>query len=320
MLPIVSASGWIGGRYRVRDVIGTGAAASVHEADDTRLGGVVAIKILHPAHRKVEEVTVRLLREAYVGATLRHPHVCAVLDIGALDDGSPFVVMERLRGSTLGARIASFGPCAPSFIVPIALQLLSALAAAHERGVVRRDLKPENVFLQDVTGLPPIAKLLDFGAAFCPREILEQMPTRASADELTATGLVVGTPRFMAPEQAAGRRDIDGRTDIYQVGALVRTALTGRRPFEGQDIVSIVASIARGGERSIRDVMPALDGALASVIDRAMAAPREARFQSAADFQEALAIACEPARAAPYRDEVTPATVTAPHAPARRVR
>jgi eukaryotic-like serine/threonine-protein kinase len=277
------------GRYRVIGKLGQGGAAEVYDAIDVSIRRPVAIKVLLPAHRPLSDVRQRLLREGYLGALLGHPHVCGVSEIGTLDDGSPFLVMDRLTGRSVAERLEATGPLSVATVVAFGEQVLSALSAAHAHGIIHRDVKAANVFMATVNGLAPLAKLLDFGIALCPSELVPTRPDEAPlASQLTAAGMVVGTPHYMAPEQAEGRRDVDARVDIYQVGAFMYEALSGRTPCEGASYAELLHNIMCGRIAPLEVVAPSTPATLLAVVARALATSRDARFQSADQMLEAL--------------------------------
>jgi eukaryotic-like serine/threonine-protein kinase len=279
----------LGGRYRIEGKLGEGGVAAVYDAVDVPIGRRVAIKALLGVHRNMFDVRQRLLREGYVGALLGHPHVCGVSDIGTLDDGSPFLVMDRLEGRTVADRLNDTGPLSLATAVTVTEQVLSALSAAHARGIVHRDIKPDNVFLAKVNGLAPLAKLLDFGAALCRSDLLPtRLDERPLESQLTAAGMVVGTPAYMSPEQAHGRRDLDGRVDLYQVGVFFYEIVSGRRPCGGESFAELLRNITTGTMKPIEELVPGMPANVVSVVRRALAVSREARYQSADEMLEAL--------------------------------
>ncbi len=253
----------------------------VYEAEHLAIGKVVAVKVLHPRHAQDREAISRLRHEARVAGTLGHPNICAVYDMGRLDDGSPYLVMERLHGETLAQRLVRERRIAARDLVDILLQVLSALAAAHQRGVVHRDLKPENVFLSRREGMRPIPKLLDFGISKA-EDIEDTM-----ADPTAVLG-AVGTPYYMAPEQARGDRAIDYRVDLWATGIVLYEGLTGQRPFVAKNYNALLVQILSMAHRPLREIDPDLSIGLSKVVDRALAKRPEDRYQSAMDFQNAL--------------------------------
>ncbi|HWZ88235.1 MAG TPA: serine/threonine-protein kinase [Polyangiaceae bacterium] len=266
------------GKWRLDAVIGIGGMASVYAATH-RNQARVAIKMLHPEVALDAEVTQRFLREGYVANAVGHPGTVTVLDDDVTEDNAPFLVMELLVGQTLDTMLA-FQPEGLSArdVLPLIDQLLDVLAAAHEKGIVHRDLKPENLFLTSEGRL----KVLDFGIARL-RELSQQTGTG------TRAGSVLGTPAFMAPEQALGRwNEVDHRTDIWAVGATAFTMLSGRFVHEAETIQEqLVISATRPAPR-LREVAPIVPEALAGVVDRALAFQRTDRFSDARVMRGAL--------------------------------
>src|SRR5262245_22960662 len=206
------------GKWRLDEVLGVGGMASVYAATH-RNQSRAAIKLVHPEIASEPEVTERFLREGYLANAVDHPGTAKVIDDDVSDDGSPFLVIELLEGETVEQRWERKGRRLPVYeVIAIADKLLDVLAVAHDKGIVHRDLKPENLFLTTSSDL----KVLDFGIARM-RELPAEGHTR------TRLGALLGTPAFMAPEQARGRWDeVDARTDIWAVGATLFTLLTGR--------------------------------------------------------------------------------------------
>jgi serine/threonine-protein kinase len=272
----------IADRYVPRSVLGAGGTALVFLADDRRTGGVVALKVLHEAYRQDVGATLRLEREARLAGGLNHPNICRISDVGQLADQSPFIVMEPFVGESLLDRIARAKHFAIDEAVDITFQLLAGLSAAHRRRIVHRDIKPANVFLVPIGPRSTVVKLLDFGGAFA---------SDASTPDglpLTEAGLVVGTPMYMAPEQAQGLRDFDSRTDLYVCGVLLYQLLSGSLPFAAANVRALLDAIAFRRPRPILSLRPDLPRELVAVIERAMAHERAARFPTAEDFQSAL--------------------------------
>ncbi len=273
------------GRYRVRGILGEGGMGTVFEAEHITLGRSVAIKVLHSAHATKKDSIRRFQQEARAAGAIGHPNICGVIDLGTLDDGSPYIVMERLLGETLADRVASEGGLPFEDVIDILIQVLSGLVAAHEQQIVHRDIKPENIFLTQRVGCPPLVKLLDFGVS--------KMTGRAGAFRaedlaLTRTGMVMGTPFYMAPEQARGERDLDARVDLYACGVILYEALTGRRPFTAANYNALLVQILTASPRPATELRPALPPGFDVVIDKAMARRRDDRYATASDFQRDL--------------------------------
>src|SRR6202171_251345 len=226
------------GPYEILSSIGAGGMGEVYRARDTRLDRTVAIKVLptHLADRS--ELRERFEREAKTIASLNHPHICVLHDIGQ-QDGTDYLVMEYLEGETLAQRLVK-GPLPLEQVLQYAIEISDALDKAHRKGVTHRDLKPGNIMLTK-TG----TKLLDFGLAKLKQQVapatpLSELPT--VNDSLTAQGSIVGTLQYMAPEQLESK-EVDARTDIFAFGAVVYELATGKRAFEGKSQASLIAAI-----------------------------------------------------------------------------
>jgi serine/threonine protein kinase len=261
------------GKWRLDKVVGRGGMATVFAATH-RTGSRVAIKMLHAEVAASSDLRARFVREAYLANMVDHPGVVRTFDDGIDDDGTPFFVMELLEGQTLDARVTrarcSFGEAAWIFD-----EVLSVLSAAHDRGLVHRDVKPANIFLTDAGEV----KLLDFGIA------KSAFDARAGA---TACGLVLGTPAFMPPEQACGRWDqVDARSDVWSVGATLFTTLTGRLLRDAETPALELAG-AMQPLPPVRTLAPELPESLAAVLDCALAFDKDARFDGARGMRAAL--------------------------------
>jgi serine/threonine-protein kinase len=266
------------GKWRLERVVGVGGMATVYAAVH-RNQSRVAIKMLHPEIALDNEVTSRFLREGYLANAVGHPGTVAVLDDDVTDEGVPFLVMELLQGETLEARWSRKNERLPiSEVLPVVDQLLEVLTAAHDKGVVHRDLKPENLFLTNDGRL----KVLDFGIARL-REVSSVSSTT------TRVGSLLGTPAFMAPEQARGRWDeVDGATDLWAVGATLFTLLTGQLVHEAETLQEQLVLAATCKAPSISRRFPELASALVEVIDRALAFDKQARWPNAREMRAAL--------------------------------
>src|SRR5919109_3001995 len=261
----------VGGRYRLGERIGHGGMGEVFAAHDLRLEREVALKLLRAELVDQGPMRERVLAEARLAARLTHPHVVAVLDTGE-QEGRPFVVMERLSGRTLRDELAD-GAMPTERVRDVGLQVLRALAAAHELGIVHRDVKPGNVLDAGVGTW----KVADFGIA-----------KWVHADEtLTGTGELLGSPSYLAPERIDGEQ-AGPAADLYAVGVLLYEALCGRRPFEGDDPFTLASAIKEGRYERPADVVPDADPRIAPVIERAMSLEPGDRFASAEEMASAL--------------------------------
>ena len=270
------------GKYRFIGVLGEGGMGTVFEAENLVLGRTVAVKVLHPAQAKKTVAVKRFHQEARAAGKIGHPNICEVYDLGSLEDGAPFLVMERLVGVTLADRIGHEGGLPFEDCVDIVNQVLSGLVAAHDKGIVHRDIKPENVFLTQRAGCPPLVKLLDFGVS-------KMIAPDAEELDLTRTGMVMGTPFYMSPEQARGDRNLDARVDLWACGVILYEALTGRRPFIAANYNALLLQILTGTPKPARELRAALPEGFDAVLERAMARSREQRYPSAVLFQRDLA-------------------------------
>lgn len=272
------------GKYRVLRAIGRGGMASVYAAEHAAIRRPVAIKVLQAHLAQNADAVARFRLEAEIAGSLGHDNICDVLDIGQADDGSMFLVMPLLRGRPLSRVLREDGPLAVSRAVDIAVQVLSALSAAHRAGVVHRDLKPDNVFVTKVGDRDDFVKVLDFGIS----KIVSDDGVHAA---LTKTGSVLGTPQYMAPEQARGHKDQDHRVDVYASGALLYEMVTGRPPFEGESVYEVIAKIVSDPFPPPTTFRPDLPAAVEAVILQSMARQRDQRFADAEEMADALVAA-----------------------------
>jgi eukaryotic-like serine/threonine-protein kinase len=267
----------VGDRYKIKGVLGEGGMGTVYDAEHLGLGRHVAIKVLSPTQAKKRVAVKRFQQEARAAGAIGHPNICEVYDLGLLDDGSPYLVMEKLVGQTLAERIAKEGGLPFDDVVEVVSQVLSGLVAAHEKGIVHRDIKPENIFLARRVGCPPIVKLLDFGVS----KMMAEFQTGEDVLDLTRTGMVMGTPYYMSPEQARGERNLDGRVDVYACGVVMYEAIAGKRPFLAPNYNALLLAIINTTPRSVRDIRPATPRELEAIILRAMEKTRADRYASA---------------------------------------
>jgi eukaryotic-like serine/threonine-protein kinase len=266
-------------KYRVERLIGRGGMASVYSAVHLRVGNRVAIKILHPELSTNADLRARFLREGYVANKVDHRGAVRVLDDETADDGAACLVMELLEGQTVRALSEGRGMRLPHReVCEIAYQVLDVLAAAHDNGIVHRDIKPDNLFRTN----DGVLKVLDFGIARL-REV-------GSVGGATQTGQMMGTPAFMPPEQALGRaREIDGQTDLWAVGATVFALASGQFVHAAETPQEMIVRAGSRPARSVAAVTPDLSPAIAAVVDRALAFDKVERWPNARAMQAALA-------------------------------
>jgi len=275
----------IGGKYIVKDVIGEGGMGVVLEAENTVIRLPVAIKLLHKVLTKSDKATERFHREARTAAATGHAHIVEIYDMGETDDGSPFIVMELLKGKNLQQVLRKEKILDPHRAAGICIQLLSALSAVHAKGILHRDLKPANVILVPKKRKADFVKLVDFGISKIHEHRMEQK-------DLTDTGVVMGTPHYMSPEQARGEKDVDHRADLYAIGAMLYRCVSGKVPYPGKNYNQILARILAQPPPPVKEIRPQVPSKLVEIINRAMARDREQRYESAAVFAADLAEFC----------------------------
>jgi serine/threonine-protein kinase len=279
----------VGGRYFVRRLCGEGGMGRVYEAEHTDIGKRVALKILHPAYSQTPDLVERLRREARAASKISHPNVVDVTDSGTTPDGAFFFVMEYLEGVELGELIYKEGRLDLRRALHIGGQICRALQAAHDVSVIHRDLKPENVLILSRDGQKDFVKVLDFGIAKSGTDgdAAEGEGKGKGPRRLTHPGMTMGTPEYMAPEQAAGR-PADPRSDIYAAGGLLYEMLSGKPPYEGSNFMEILhkkATTTPASLASIRDDVPA---SLDALIMRTLAKDPASRPQSMEELGRAL--------------------------------
>ncbi|HEY6035968.1 MAG TPA: protein kinase [Kofleriaceae bacterium] len=263
-------------RYQVIEPIAEGAMGAVYRGERLKLGRAVAIKIMHDALPDELASRGRFEREAKLMARLEHPHCVSVIDFG-LHEGKPYLVMELVRGTSLLDVLAKSGRLEPQRAGELVKQVLSGLAHAHELGIVHRDIKPANIMLSERTGLGEQIRILDFGLA---RPAID-------STKLT-TGIVVGTPNYMAPEQIKGGA-IDGRTDLYAVGVMLFELITGKKPFLADDPLAVVRKHLNAAPPTLAEAAPGLNlPELEEVVAKALAKQPQHRFASAAEMSAAI--------------------------------
>ena len=270
------------GAYAIVRELGVGGMGTVYEALHIQLGRKVALKVLKPEVASSPEMLTRFFNEARAVNHVDHPGLVQISDFGSLPDGSPYLVMELLRGETLAARLAARGRLAEPATLTIIGQLASILAAAHEKGIVHRDVKPSNVMLVPdpaVTSGERV-KLLDFGVAKIANSAI------ANGVPMTQKGLPMGTPLYMSPEQCVGATDIDGKADVYALGVILFELLVGHTPFDAENALALLNMHVRKPPPSLRELVPTVTLTTAQLLDSLLSKEARAR-PSAAQVQAA---------------------------------
>ena len=268
----------VDGRYAIEKRVGEGGMAYVYRATDRETGRTVAIKVLMSRLANDAESVARLKREAQLALKLNHPNCCGLLAYGEAA-GLPYLVMPFLEGETLATRENRLGPLPVAAVLGLVIQLCRGLQHAHDQGVMHRDLKPENVMLvKDAGG--DRAVVMDFGLA-------KERIVGTELNPLTATGIVLGTPEFMSPEQIRGK-PVDPRSDVYSLGVMAFEMLTTELPFDGANAQETMLNHLTGRPRRLKAARKSVPDSLDQALDRAMKIEPADRFQTMAEFAEAL--------------------------------
>jgi len=274
------------GNYCATALLGEGGMGAVYLAEHPSIGRQVAIKVLRAELGHDEQALARFINEARAANAIRHPNIIEILDSGMTENGISYLVMELLRGESLTARIKRRGKLPPQEAVALTIQTASALGAAHAKGIVHRDLKPDNLFVVPNEAIPGTEhiKVLDFGIA--------KLQTTAPGGHVkTRTGSLMGTPIYMSPEQCLGTKEVDWRSDIYSLGAILYEMLTGKPPFVSEGFGALLNMHLNQPPRPPREIEPEITPGLDLAVIKMLAKKPENRFQSMAEVQAALAAA-----------------------------
>ncbi len=271
----------VAGKFCVERVIATGGVGVVVAARHLQLGETVALKFLLPQADRDATDIARFVREAQSAVKLKNEHVARVLDVGSLEDGSPFMVMEYLDGQDLDNVLRQKGPLPIPDAIGYLMQACEAIAEAHHLGIVHRDLKPSNFFLTTRHDGAPLIKVLDFGIAKARAELEQDV-------SLTKTRTVLGSPVYMSPEQIRSARSVDLRSDIWSLGVTLYELLTDQLPFDGDSITGVAAAVSTDPIAPIRSLRPEIPIGLSLVVEKCLEKKPSDRYQTVADFAEDL--------------------------------
>lgn len=277
-MPVQPGQLLAGDKYRIEEVLGIGGMGVVVAATHLHLQQRVAIKFMRPAAAADPESVERFLREARNAALLKSEHVARVLDVSTLENGSPYIVMELLDGMTADELIETGRVLTIGEAVEYTIQVCEAVAEAHSRGIIHRDLKLANLFLTSSTDKRALVKVIDFGLS---------RPIDRESKRITKDMSLMGTPAYMSPEQLRSADDIDTRTDLWALGVVLFELLTGDVPFSGT-APEICSKVLTGTPRDVRELRPEVPAPLASVIARCLEKDRDLRFANVAELAEAL--------------------------------
>jgi hypothetical protein len=277
----VSPGEVLAGKFKVERVLGAGGMGVVVAARHLELDERVAVKFLHPEALLSGEGAARFVREARAAVKIKSEHVARVIDVGRLENGAPYIVMEYLEGSDLAARVDQ-GPLPIEDAVDYVVQACDAMAEAHALGIVHRDLKPANLFLIRRSDGAGIVKVLDFGISKV------QVPDTSEAG-LTKTSAVMGSPFYMSPEQMKSSKDVDSRTDVWSLGVILYELLAGRPPFHGDTLPELLSAIMLEPPTPLQSLRPEIPPELAAVLSKVLQKDRTQRYQNVGELAAALA-------------------------------
>jgi len=273
------------GKYLIQSRLGEGGMAIVYKAHHELLDESRALKVIRPDLARDTEFMARFKNEAISARKLNHPNAVRVDDLDIAEDGLPFIAMELVVGDTLKTLIQQTGPLPATLVLNIAMPVCEALDAAHKLGLIHRDIKPENIVLVAQRDGPPVPKILDFGISRLREET-------AQAKGLTQTGMVIGTPEYMSPEQVMGKRriEIDGRSDLYSLGVVMYRMLTGELPFQGESTMEMILQHLKIPPKAPHQLKPglAIPEVVSHIVMKALEKNRENRYATGAEMATAI--------------------------------
>jgi eukaryotic-like serine/threonine-protein kinase len=300
----------LSGRYLVTKKVGQGGMGAVYEATHTLINKRVAVKVLLEKYAQREAIVARLKQEAQLASSIGNEHIIDITDFGNTEDGRTFVVMEFLDGESMAECLGRETRLPEQRILRIAAQTASALSAAHAKGVVHRDIKPENIFLLKRKG-QDFVKVVDFGIS---KSLRASGPDEESV-RLTQTGMVLGTPLYMSPEQARGDEDLDHRVDIYALGVIMYEAASGRVPFSGNNYLSVISQVLNEVPTPLREIRPELSDEFEAIVMKALAKNRADRYDNANDMLADLNAVLDDPTHSTERAKITGPRKLLPHGP-----
>lgn len=274
----------LAGKYRVERILGEGGMGVVVAARHEVLGQRVALKFLRQHLTAEQSIVARFLREARMAARIQSEHVARILDVGTLEGGAPFMVMEYLEGRDLGEVLRDGGPMPIAEALDYVLQACEAIAEAHKLGIVHRDLKPSNLFLAKRADGSPLVKLLDFGISKATETLTSPMELAA----VTSTQNILGSPLYMSPEQLRSAKNVDARADVWSLGVILYELMAGTPPFMGESVSHVLTIIVADPHASLSSVRADVPADLSAVIDKALSKTKEGRYQSVSELARAL--------------------------------
>jgi serine/threonine-protein kinase len=284
----VSPGTVLDGKYRIERVLGQGSMGQVVAATHLSIERMVAIKLLLPDALDRGEALARFEREVQAVSRLHSPHVAQIIDVGKMGDGTPYMVIEYLVGQDLSEWLAERGSIPHTQAVDFLIEALDALTEAHREGIVHRDVKPSNLFVADVNGIPTL-KVLDFGISKVARRDTDLTNAGEPAVSLTKTHTLIGSPLYMSPEQVLAAKEVDLRSDLWSLGVVFFELLTGGHPFNGDNVGTVLAAVLSAPMPSVRALRPEVPEALEKILHRCLERDVKRRYQSGSDLARDLA-------------------------------